>query len=32
MDQIFDEAELYFEKYLEDITLSTFLEKIKQCP
>lgn len=28
MNQIFDEAELYFEKYLEDITLSTFLEKL----
>ncbi|WP_057913550.1 RrF2 family transcriptional regulator [Peribacillus muralis] len=32
MDQILDEAELYFEKYLENITLSAFLEKIKQCP
>ncbi|WP_144548329.1 Rrf2 family transcriptional regulator [Bacillus sp. X1(2014)] len=32
MDQIFNDAELYFEKYLENITLSTVLEKIKHCP
>jgi Rrf2 family protein len=32
MDQIFNEAELYFEKYLENITLSSVLEKIKLCP
>jgi DNA-binding IscR family transcriptional regulator len=31
MDQIFNEAELYFEKYLENITLSSVLEKIKLC-
>jgi DNA-binding IscR family transcriptional regulator len=32
MDQIFNDAELYFEKYLENITLSSVLEKIKHCP
>lgn len=32
MDQIFNEAELYFEKYLEHITLSFVLERIKLCP
>jgi Rrf2 family protein len=32
MDQIFNDAELYFEKYLESITLNTDLEKNKQCP
>jgi Rrf2 family protein len=32
MDQIFNEAELYFEKYLENITLSSVLERIKLCP
>jgi Rrf2 family protein len=31
MDQIFNEAEVYFEKYLDQITISSVLEKIKQC-
>jgi Rrf2 family protein len=31
MDQIFSEAELYFEKYLEKMTIASVLEKIKQC-
>lgn len=31
MNQIFNEAELYLEKYLENITLSSVLEKIKLC-
>ncbi|WP_078414701.1 RrF2 family transcriptional regulator [Priestia abyssalis] len=31
MDQIFNEAEEYFEKYLEKITIHSVLEKIKQC-
>jgi Rrf2 family protein len=31
MDQIFIEAEVYFEKYLNQITISSVLEKIKQC-
>jgi Rrf2 family protein len=32
MDEIFHEAELYFEKYLEKINISSVLEKIKLCP
>lgn len=32
MDQIFTEAEVYVEKYLEHITLSSVLERIKLCP
>lgn len=32
MEDIFNDAELYFEKYLEKITISSVLEKIKQCP
>ncbi|MCM2532643.1 Rrf2 family transcriptional regulator [Neobacillus pocheonensis] len=32
MEEIFNDAELYFEKYLEKITISSVLEKIKQCP
>lgn len=32
MDEIFNEAELYFEKYLENISLNDVLEKIKHCP
>ncbi len=31
MDQIFNDAEIYFEKYLDQITISSVLEKIKQC-
>ncbi|WP_141432713.1 Rrf2 family transcriptional regulator [Bacillus sp. 03113] len=31
MDQIFNEAEVYFEQYLEKITIHSVLEKIKQC-
>jgi Rrf2 family protein len=31
MDQIFNEAEVYFEKYLDQLTISSVLEKIKQC-
>lgn len=31
MDHIFTEAELYFEKYLDQITISSVLEKIKDC-
>jgi Rrf2 family protein len=31
MDQIFNEAEVYLEKYLDQITISSVLEKIKQC-
>lgn len=31
MDQIFNEAELYFEKYLDRITIASVLKKIKQC-
>lgn len=32
MDQILNEAEIYFEQYLEKITISSVLEKIKRCP
>jgi Rrf2 family protein len=31
MDQIFSEAELYVEKYLEEMTISSVLAKVKQC-
>ncbi|TYR80638.1 Rrf2 family transcriptional regulator [Priestia megaterium] len=31
MDEIFTDAENYFETYLEKITISSVLEKIKQC-
>lgn len=32
MNQIFNEAEIYFEKYLDQITIHSVLQKIKQCP
>lgn len=32
MDEIFDEADVYFEKYLNKITIESVLKKIKQCP
>ncbi|MEW9669911.1 Rrf2 family transcriptional regulator [Ammoniphilus sp. 3BR4] len=32
MDEIFDEADAYFEKYLDQITIDSVLKKIKQCP
>nr|WP_232330824.1 MULTISPECIES: Rrf2 family transcriptional regulator [unclassified Thermoactinomyces] len=32
MDQIFADAEAYFETYLARITIRSVLEKIKQCP
>jgi Rrf2 family protein len=31
MDQIFSNAELHLETYLEDMTIASVLEKIKQC-
>lgn len=31
MDDIFSEAEVYYEKYLDRITIQSVLEKIKQC-
>ncbi|RXT07972.1 Rrf2 family transcriptional regulator [Ammoniphilus sp. CFH 90114] len=31
MDDIFDEADLYFERYLDQITIASVLKKIKQC-
>jgi Rrf2 family protein len=32
MDEIFDKADAYFEKYLNQITIESVLKKIKQCP
>lgn len=32
MDGIFDEADIYFEKYLNQFTIESVLKKIKQCP
>lgn len=32
MDDIFEEADSYFEKYLDQITIESVLKKIKQCP
>ncbi|WP_134701938.1 Rrf2 family transcriptional regulator [Ammoniphilus sp. YIM 78166] len=32
MDGIFEEADAYFEKYLDQITIDSVLKKIKQCP
>jgi len=32
MDNIFDEADAYLEKYLSGITIKSVLGKIKQCP
>jgi Rrf2 family protein len=31
MDEIFNEAEVYLEKYLDQVTIDSVLKKIKQC-